>query len=364
MNNTPPNTVCNTTHDIINHKLILHSLIDAYNQTCDNGNKIFKHKKNELSNLESDERKRLYAYIEHIASDDLLYSLFDEILKCKYQRFISMNPYFFEERHVMATLTALDYIRHILSTLPVSFEETNKRLVDILNYDSHKWNESVQARRQSLMEAWVPLVDEHWIEVIKVDEKFDPWYVFNWDLVYTSFRLFSVQREIDDREDCYILIGPNWIVVKDKDNNEVYPHDVKDIIVGLNGTFLKRNSLFEITNDLWEILIDVNWNEIIDIKSAIMIWDNEYFEVISKWDNNPYYINSETGDVLYINWDSDRIVRDVKWFNDNNWLYQVIEWNSNMCFIYSELQEYNNVSQIRPEVKKKEGEKGWLKLVK
>jgi hypothetical protein len=66
-----------------------------------------------------------------------LYKDFEINLKDRFKRFRSRFPNIIEEQNIMAGLTSFDYIRDNVNILPITLKDTNKKLVDILNYDSY-----------------------------------------------------------------------------------------------------------------------------------------------------------------------------------------------------------------------------------
>lgn len=333
--------ICKTTTDVLNHKFIINSLIDIVNKYS--WDREYLSKKWEWS---KDDIDFFNAFLVDIFRDANLYPDLEAHIQNKFKRFKSRFPHKIEDHHILAVLTTFDYIRTSINMLPITIEDTNRKLIDIINYDSYLWDKSTQIRREKLMRNNIPILDENGFEIVDYDETFDPMPIVSNYVLFNWFWMYSVKRKHIDKD--YILMTYYWKVIRYKDE-EVIPENLDTATYSIGNIYLQVDWLNTIIDQNWEDLIDSEWNQINEILWIWSLWWEEYLHVKSKKLNKNYYIKSSDKTPLYIDWDESKLVTILKDHNTKEWTYKAIDIKWKVYIIDNEWNEIENILSIASE---------------
>lgn len=328
---------CRTTQDVLDHKIIKDTLLEIVNEYSWDRDDISK-----TWEWSEDDTNLFNTFVLDIFRDTALYSDFEARLQYRYKRFKSRFPYRIEPQYIMAALTTLDYVRTAVNMLPITIEDTNKKLIDIMNYDSYLVSRSTQIRREDLLRDEVPLVDENGLEVVEYDRDFDPEFILSYSVLFGWHKLLSIKRNIDND---FVLMTFLWKILKLQDK-EVSPDSVYMVIYTVRNMYLKLHGMKPIINQDGEELIDSEWNQINEILWTFNIWLADYMHVKSNKSKTPYYLNCETFEPLYIDNNQSRLVSALSDYDNKRSTYKAVDINWKICIIDDEWYEIGNTLSL------------------
>ena len=281
---------CDTVFDILSHNFIYNTIIKLFNKH----NTWIKRKTNK------DSISSISDFIIQIFQDSELYDEFTYSLRNKYKR---INKNSLTQKQIFAWLTTIDYLKNSIAFLPLAtLDLLNKKLVDILNFDSYFWNHSVQLRRKELFDSWINLLDEEWYEIVDVIEEEELLELLDIKSSSEVHSLpFKVIRNIQNNSDSLLdfsVILENWKELRDYDGNFVNLQIIDNIVITKDEVYFKVDYLEYIFDIHWDILTDNLWNKITNFYWLEFIWDEDYILINSEFINMPYYLNLKTKKIL------------------------------------------------------------------
>lgn len=294
---------CDTTFDVLNHKFIKKVIVDLYKDRIDD-------------NISYDiDLSDIRDFVRVVFEDKDLYHDFTLLLKDKYAR---LAKWTFSQKQIFAALTSISYMKHALDCLPIlSIDQLNKKLIDILDYDEHLQEESEQRRRMKILKASIPLLDSDWYEISNFVSRED---IIKENIEFVSHDMnddsifpFTAGLVKEDEEELwsmlseYYIMFPDGTPLYDSTNEAVRLVNLEKVIIWRNELFFKTVYAPQFFNKDWEALSDGEWSFIDNVFLFSRFEAKELAMVTSSAHDNPYYIDFETKDPLYVTYGDVKI---------------------------------------------------------